>query len=144
MSYLVKHYMRKDVPTIDGKALVTDAAKAMTKAGRGFLIALQNGQPAGIVTRQDLVDKIMAEEKDPAKVAVAEIMSSPLITVDPDEELTKAAEIMHKHNIRRLPVVKDGIIYGVITAMDVAQHCGEYADKAVRDILRWVPLFGPL
>jgi CBS domain-containing protein len=143
MSYLVKQYMRKDVPTIDGGSSATDAAKAMTKAGRGFLIVLRNDQLAGIVTRDDLVSKIIAEEKDPARITVAQIMSSPLITVDPDQNLVEAAEIMHKNNIRRLPVVKDGILYGMITAMDVAQHCGEYADRAVRDILRWTPLFGP-
>ena len=143
MSYLVKHYMRKDVPTIDAGSSVTDAAKAMTQAGRGFLIVLRNDQIAGIVTRDDLVSKIMAEEKDPTKVTVAQIMSSPVITVDPDQNLTEAAEIMHKNNVRRLPVAKDEILYGIITAMDVAQHCGEYADKAVRDILRWAPLFGP-
>jgi len=46
-------------------------------------------------------------------------MSSPIITIDPDEDLLKASELMKKHNIRRLPVVKDGIIYGVLTTRDV-------------------------
>ena len=44
---------------------------------------------------------------------------------------------MRKNNVRRLPVVRDGIIYGVLTAQDIAQHCGDYVSKSIRDMLRW-------
>ena len=104
---------------------------------------LKNDQLAGIVTEYDLVHKIIAAERDPSQTIVAEITSAPLVTVDPEEDLIKAAGIMHEHNIRRLFVAREGIIYGFITARDVAQHCGEYADRAVKDLLRWVPLYGP-
>jgi len=138
----IKNYMSKDVPTIEDIASVTDAAKEMVKSSRGFLIILKGGRPVGIVTERDFVDKIIASEKDPNKSAVNTIMSSPLITIDPDDDFLKASELMQQKNIRRLPVVKDGIIYGVITARDIAQKCGEYADKSVRDIMRWAsPLF---
>ena len=140
MAYSVKNYMRKDISTIGDRASVTEAAKAMSKSGRGFLIILKDGQPAGIVTEHDLVNKIIASEKDPNKVLVAEIMSSPLITIDPDEDLLKASELMQKHNIRRLPVVKNGIIYGVLTARDIAKGFVTYVNKATRDIIRWSAL----
>jgi CBS domain-containing protein len=136
-SYLVKHYMRKEVPTIVDVASVSEAAKTMKKVGRGFLIVLKGGSPAGIVTYQDVIDKIVADDKDPKAVRVGEIMSTPLITVDPDEDLLKASELMQKNNIRRLPVVKEGIIYGMITAADISKHCIDYVDKSVKDILRW-------
>ena len=142
MAYLVKHYMSKDVPTIDDHSSGTEAAKAMVKAGRGFLVVLAAGRPTGIITENDFVKKVIAGEKDPQKVTVAEIMSSPLITVDPDEDLLKASEIMQKHDIRRLPVMKDGIIYGVITARDISQKCGEYVDRSLRDVMRWTVPFG--
>lgn len=142
MSYLVKSYMKKDIPTIEHHISVTEAAKAMSKTGRGYIIILKNRQPVGIVTEHDFVNKIIVRELDPAKVSVGEIMSSPIITVDPDEDLLKASEIMHKHNIRRLPVVKDGIIYGVITARDIAQGAISYVDRATREIIRWSSRFG--
>jgi len=139
--YLVKHYMRKDVPTIVDVASVSEAARSMKKVGRGSLIVLRGGSPAGIVTYQDIVDKIVADDKDPKKVTVAEIMSAPLITVDPDEDLLKASEIMQKHNIRRLPVIREGIIYGVLTSADISVHCIDYVNKSVKDILKWaVPM----
>jgi len=142
MSYLVKHYMRKEVPTINERTSVIDAAKTMMKSGRGFLVVLKEAQPAGIVTEHDFVDKVIVGQKDPTKVSVGEIMSSPLITIDPDENLLKASELMHKHNIRRLPVVRDGIIYGAITSKDIVRSLGEYVDQSIRDLIRWATPFG--
>ena len=142
MAYLVKHYMRKEVPTVDEGTSVIDAAKAMMKSSRGFLVVLKKGQPAGIVTEHDFVDKIIVGGKNPAKVLASEIMSSPLITIDPDEDLVKASEVMQQHSIRRLPVVKDGIIYGAITTRDISRALGEYVDRSVRDLMRWAAPFG--
>ncbi len=140
MSTLVKYYMKKEVPTIEDKSSVTEAAKIMIKSSRGFLIVLREGKPEGIVTEHDFVEKVIAKGLDPSKVIISEIMSLPIITIDPDEDLLKASELMKKHNIRRLPVVKDGIIYGVLTTRDVSQQVREYVDKSVKDIIRWVPL----
>ncbi len=142
MSYLVKDYMDKEFHTVEESASVTDAAKEISEAGEGYLIVLENGRPKGIVTDEDFVRKVIAQGLDPNKVKVVEIMSSPLITIDPDEDLLKASEIMHKKGVRRLPVVKDGIIYGVITANDIAQRCGEYVERSIRDILKWSVPFG--
>ncbi|KON30163.1 hypothetical protein AC482_04550 [miscellaneous Crenarchaeota group-15 archaeon DG-45] len=129
--------MEKSFPKISEEASATDAAKAISDSGSGFLIVLEGGQPRGIITEGDLVGKVMARELDPAKITAGEIMSSPLITVDPDDDLLKASEVMQKNSVRRLPVVRDGIIYGVLTAQDIAQHCGDYVSKSIRDILRW-------
>ena len=139
MAYVVKHFMNKEVPTIEDQASVTEAAKTMDKTAdhKGFLVVLKGGRPVGIVTEHDFAKKVLASELDPAKVAVGEIMSAPLITVDPDEDLLKAAELMKKNNIERLPVVKEGIIYGVLTAQLIAQSCSEYVDRSVKDIVRW-------
>lgn len=142
MSYIVKNHMVKQVPTIDDTASVTEAAKTMSKSERGFLIILKAGRPEGIVTESDLVNKVIANERDPTKTSVGSIMSSPLITVDPDEDLLKASEIMQKNNIKILPVVKGGIIYGILAAQDIAKGCSIYVDKATRDIIRWSAPFG--
>jgi len=137
MSLLVKHYMSKKVPTVEGNVSVTEAAKVMKGSAKGFLIVLKDGQPSGIVTERDFVNKVVADEKNPEKIYVAEIMSSPLVTIDPDEDLLKASEIMHKHNIRRLPVVKEGNICGVITARDIVLRFGEYVEHVTQDLMRW-------
>jgi CBS domain-containing protein len=134
--------MRKEVPTVDASVTVLEGAKTMLKSGRGFLIVLREGQPTGIVTEHDYVEKVVAHTRDPAKTTVTQIMSAPLITIDPDEDLIKASELMHEHNIRRLPVLKDGIVYGSITTKDISRALGQYVDRSVRDLMRWAAPFG--
>jgi CBS domain-containing protein len=112
----------------------------MAQTLRSYLIVLKNRQPAGIVTEKDLVNKVLAKRLDPSTIKVQEIMSSPLITVDPDAQLTTAAELMKEKNIRKLPVAKDGILYGMITARDISDEFTDYIDKSMRDMLRYIPL----
>lgn len=144
MSYQVRGYMTKEVVTIDYDATVTEAAKEMAdnKNYEGYAIVLKKGKPAGIVTERDITNKIVAKELDPSKTKVSEVMSAPLITVDPDDDLLKAAELMQKNNVRKLVVIRNEIIYGIITAKDIAQHCGDYVDRSIRDIIRWTAPLG--
>lgn len=142
MSYLVKSYMQKEVPTIEEAATIAEAAKMMVQTDRGVLVVLSHGQPVGIVTEHDFVHKALAKDIDASKVKVDKIMSQPLVTVDPDADFLQASKVMREKNIRRLPVVKDGIIYGIVTSTDIALHCGEYVDRTVRDIVRWTAPLG--
>jgi CBS domain-containing protein len=137
MSYYIKDYMDKEFPTLEIEASIVDASQLLAKQGKGYVIILEKGKPYGIVTEWDLVSKILATEKDPKKTPLKSITSAPLITIDPDQDLLKASELMQTKGIKRIPVVKGGVIYGVITATNIAQKCGEYVNKSVKDILRW-------
>jgi len=94
-----------------------------------------------MITERNLVNEVLAKGRDPSKIKVSEVTSSPLIVVDPDALLIEAAEIMKKHNVRKLPVVKDDILYGIITARDITDHFRDYVDESIRDVLRWLPTF---
>jgi len=142
MSYLVKYYMNREAPTTGKHLSALEGAKLMSKLSKGYLVIVKDERPIGIVTEQDLVRKVVAAELDPSKVSLGEIMSSPLITIDPDEDLVKASELMRTNNIRRLPVVKDGVIYGVLTTREISQRFVEYLDKATRDIIKWCTVIG--
>jgi len=137
MSYKVKDYMDKTFMTIDVGASIREAAKMIAGGEHAYVIVTQTGKPTGMIASVDIVKKVVAEGKDLDMTKVGEVMKSPLISVDPDEDLIKASEIMYKQGIRRLAVVKSGIIYGIITSSDIAQRCGDYVDKSVKDILRW-------
>jgi signal-transduction protein with cAMP-binding, CBS, and nucleotidyltransferase domain len=139
MSYQVKDYMTKKVNTIDCDVKVIEAAIAMSvdEKKEGYVICLVKGKPIGIVANIDIVNKVVAKKLDPSKTSVAEIMSTPLVTVDPDDDLLKASSLMRERNVSRLGVVRDDVIYGIITANIIAQRCGEYVDRSVRDIIRW-------
>jgi CBS domain-containing protein len=141
MKSAVKEYMIAQIVTIDGEVDIFVAAQTMAKNPRGYLIVLINGSPVGIVTERNLVNEVLAKRRDPSKIKVKEVMSSPLITIDPDALLTTAAEIMKEKNIRKLPVAKDNILYGIITARDITYEFNDYIYKSMADVLRYIPFF---
>src|SRR5881397_1998056 len=101
--------MEENVQTIDLNANV--------KKGIGSLVVVQEGTAIGIVTERDLVAKVIADGLDPAKVLVRDIMSTPLITIQPNAKLTEAVRLMNEYKIRRLVVTgADGSLAGIVTA----------------------------
>ncbi len=138
-SYQVKSYMIREFHTISSEASVVDAAASMAADvnQEGYAIVLEAGKPVGIITENDIVNKVVAKTLDPATTKVNQVMSSPLITIDPDIDLLEASEFMRKRGIRKLIVAREEIVYGVITASDIARACGNYVDKSVRDIVLW-------
>ena len=137
MSYSVKEYMDKEFPVLGVEESVLDTATVLISSGKGYVIILDKGKPKGIITEEDLIAKIIVAEKDPKTTKIGSVMSTPLITVAPDEDMLVASEKMQKNRVKKLPVVQGEIIYGVLTATDIARSCGAYVDKATRDILRW-------
>jgi len=95
------------------------------------------------VTEQDIAWKVAANGLDPNNVNIEEIMSTPLIVVDPEEDLAEAANLMKKYKIRRLAVVREETLCGVLTAGDIMRNLANYLDKEVQDVLRylWMPRY---
>ena len=141
----VTEVMRTNVVITDESVSVAEASKSMRKKGEGCAIVLREGKPFGIVTERDVTWKVAGKGLDPKNVKVAEIMSTPLITIDPYTDLTEAAKIMEKHKIRRLAVAEKGDLRGVVTAADIARNLESYLDLEMRDILRylWSPRYSP-
>jgi CBS domain-containing protein len=144
MSYRVKEYMTKEVNTVDYDATVTDAANLMAadKDYEGYVIILRKGKPIGMVTERDLVNKVLVGGLDPSKTCVSDVMSTPLITIDPDDDLLKASQVMKERNVRKLVVVRDKIIYGIITDKHISQNAQAYVDRSIRDVIRWTASLG--
>ena len=115
----IRDIMNYNPVIINGKASVLDAAKEMKSEKVGSIIVVENGKPTGILTESDILRKIVAEEKNPADITVDKIMSSPLITISPDAGMDEAVRIMGKHMIRRLPVVENDKLVGMVTERDI-------------------------
>jgi CBS domain-containing protein len=139
MSYLIKDVMTQHVVTVDHQDSVFDAAEAMAHDpdAAGYVVILQQGTPIGIVTERDIVHKVIAQKQVPSNTHVESIMSRPLITIDPDADFLTAPELMQEHNVSKLVVVKDNILYGVITAKTVATQCNTYVNQTVHEMIRW-------
>jgi CBS domain-containing protein len=117
--------MAKDVVTIEGDRTVLEAAKMMRLKKFSGLVVTDGGMTIGIVTERDLVRKVLAEDRDPNKLLIYQIMSTDLITSTPDTSIENAAKIMTEQRVRRLPVMKDGELVGIVTASDIARHLSD-------------------
>jgi CBS domain-containing protein len=117
----VKDVMTPNVLVTTPDATAMDAAKLMASENRGSIVVLDNGRPVAIVTERDLFKKVVAIGLLPKEVLVRDIMSSPLISVSPEEPLRVAAKLMTDKEIRRLPVVENDKLVGVLTATDLAR-----------------------
>lgn len=120
----VKDIMTKDVIKITSDRTVLEAAEIMDSKALGCLIVTQKDKPIGIVTERDIVRRIVAK-KLPYTVEVSEIMSKDLTLVDPDASLKEAARLMSSNKIRRLPVVKDDKLVGIVVASDFVRNAGK-------------------
>ena len=99
-----------------------ELADQMNKYGRGAIIIIDNkNHPIGIITERDIVRRAVAAGKDPSRVTASDIMSKPVISVDPEMSVHNAALTMTKYKIRRLPVVRDTVLHGMVTAGDMAK-----------------------
>jgi CBS domain-containing protein len=120
----VKDLMTKNVITIDVQKTVFEAADLMRDRGVGDLVVMDGKMPRGIVTERDFVRRVVAKRR-PLDIKVSEIMSKPLITIDSDAPLKEAARKMINNRIRRLPVLKENELVGIIATSDFARHIGK-------------------
>ncbi|XHH10392.1 MAG: cyclic nucleotide-binding/CBS domain-containing protein [Candidatus Bathyarchaeia archaeon] len=120
----VKDIMTKDVVTIEADKCVFDAAQLMTEKSLGCLPVVIKGYPVGIITERDIVRRIVAKHASP-DTKLTEAMTKHLITVDPDTSLRDAARIMQKNKIRRLPVLKNNQLVGIVVASDFVRNVGK-------------------
>jgi CBS domain-containing protein len=141
----VREAMRTNVVIVDEAVSVAEASMGMRKKGEGCAIISRQGRPFGIVTERDVTWKVAGKGLDPKNVKVAEIMSRPLITIDPNADLIEAAKIMKQHKIRRLAVIKEGSLYGVLKAADIVRNLESYVDEEIRNIVRYlsIPRYSP-
>ncbi|WP_048097367.1 CBS domain-containing protein [Candidatus Nitrosopumilus salarius] len=121
----VKEIMNTSVISIDSSVTAADAARMMEDTGIGAVIVLENSLPVGIVTDRDLAIKITAHSF-PIGTPVKRIMSSPLISIDPDSDLWIASDLMSTRNVRKLPVIDDDTVVGIITSSDLVKHIADH------------------
>jgi len=121
LSLKVEDVMVKDVVTLDENLTVKEAAEVMNKFEIGCLIAVRKGKAMGIVTERDLLKRVVAEAKDSTKTKVKDIMSSPLVVVEPNMDLGEAVKLMFQMKIKKLPVVDGKRLVGLVTLTDIAR-----------------------
>jgi CBS domain-containing protein len=117
---LVKDVMTSPVITISEDGIVHDAAKQMDKNDVGCIVVMdKKSKPVGIITERDLITRVLAKNLLASKVNAKKVMTSPLLTIDPDEPLVEAARKMSRLNVRRLGVIYKGGLVGLVSSKDI-------------------------
>lgn len=137
MVLIAKDIVEKDFLSLRRDMTALEAAKFMKSSRHGFaVITAADGKPEGIVTEWDYLSKLVAEGKDASKVRLEEIMSPDLVTAKANDGVDRVAEMMAEKGIRRMLVMHEGKVIGVITATTVLTRFKEYVDRVSAQIAR--------
>jgi CBS domain-containing protein len=115
VSLTARDVMDSKIVMIDGSSSVNDAIQKMVSSDTWSIIVEKEGLPMGVVTDRDILRRCLGKGSDPAKMKIQEIMTSPIISVGPNEKLGAVMDTMVQKNIRRVFVIESGKIVGKIT-----------------------------
>jgi CBS domain-containing protein len=120
MAKSVRDAMTADPRSIGASASVVEAARLMREAHIGSLPITDNEKLVALITDRDITTRVVAEAADPKMTSVGDVCSRDLISVEPDKQLEEALQLMARHQVRRLPVVENGRLVGIVAQADIA------------------------
>lgn len=118
----LKDIMSKDVIQVHPKESVEVAARLLAQYNIGMLAVCDRGQLCGLLTDRDMVTRCVASGRSPHKTTVGEIMTGRIVSAHPDMDTGVAAHLMGREQIRRLPVVEEGKLCGIVSLGDMVSR----------------------
>ena len=137
----VRHLLHRkgyDVWSVDVDEPVLEAIQIMADRHIGALPVLRNGELAGMVSERDYARKVILLGRSSAETSVWEIMTSPVVTVGPGEDIHKCMELMTEQRIRHLPVIEEGRMVGVISIGDLVRAVIEEQQETITQLERFI------
>jgi CBS domain-containing protein len=125
----VREAMTEDPRRIDPSASVVEAARLMRDEHIGSLPITDGDTLVGMITDRDITTRVVAEAADLATTSVGDVYSQDLVSIEPDKDLEEALGLMARHQVRRLPVVEDGRLVGIVAQADIALTLSEDEKK---------------
>jgi CBS domain-containing protein len=138
----VRDLMAKDIAELRPVATVDEAAKLMASRNVSTVVITDAGRLKGLLTDRKMVTHCLAKGKNPALTKVKEIMTpfdpnaSRLVAVDPEMDAFDAARLMRRHKVRRLPVIEDGRLVGMLSIADLARDLRSYLSSILEEIAK--------
>ena len=120
MAKSVRDAMTQNPRSIGASESVVEAARLMRDEHIGSLPITDDEELVGMITDRDITTRVVAEAADPKMTSVGDVVSRDLISVEPDKDLEEAVQLMASHQVRRLPVVEDGRLVGIVAQADIA------------------------
>jgi CBS domain-containing protein len=120
MTTTVRDVMTEDPRSIGASASVVEAAQLMREEHIGSLPVTDDEKLVGMITDRDITTRVVAEAADPKVTSIGGVYSRDLVSVGPDKDLDEAVQLMARHQVRRLPVVENGRLVGIVAQADIA------------------------
>ncbi|MFE9095854.1 CBS domain-containing protein [Streptomyces sp. NPDC007264] len=120
MTQHVRDIMTAAPVTVQPQTSVTTVARLMRDQNIGAVLVAEGDRLRGLVSDRDLVVRALADGEDPEQTTVAGVCSGDLVTVEAEDELDRAVDLMREHSVRRVPVVEDGRPVGIVSLGDLA------------------------
>ena len=118
----IKEVMTPNPTACEPSTGIVDVARMMREEDAGAIPIVEGGRLVGMVTDRDIVVRALADGRDPQSTTVGEIASKNVVAVEPDDDLGRALELMGERQVRRLPVVEDDRLIGIVAQADIARH----------------------
>jgi CBS domain-containing protein len=134
MAKFVRDAMTEGPRSIGASASVVEAARLMREEHIGSLPITENEQLVGMITDRDITTRVVADAADPNLMSVGDVYSRDLISIEPERDLDEALQLMARHQVRRLPVVEDGRLVGIVAQADIALKENEKTGALVEAI----------
>lgn len=137
----VRHLLHRkgyDVWSVDVDEPVLEAIQIMADRHIGALPVLRNGELAGMVSERDYARKVILLGRSSAETSVWEIMTAPVVTVGPGEDIHRCMELMTEQRIRHLPVIEEGRMVGVISIGDLVRAVIEEQQETITQLERFI------
>ena len=126
------------VASISPEASVYDAIALMAEKGIGALLVTSQGKLVGILSERDYARKVVLKGKHTRDASVSEIMSSPVLTVRPDETIEECMKIVTENRIRHLPVMEDDRIVGIVSIGDLVKWIVTEQQKTIKELESYI------
>jgi CBS domain-containing protein len=117
---------------------VVDAVDKMNQHNIGSLVVVDGGRPIGIFTERDVLTRVVAQKRDPAKTRVCEVMTDELIAIRRTTTVEEAMRLVHRNRCRHLPVIEDGELIGMVSAGDLTRYIVEDQEHRISDLVGYI------
>ncbi|NLP45140.1 MAG: CBS domain-containing protein [Peptococcaceae bacterium] len=117
---LIREIMSTDVSYVDTSTSIPEVAKIMKQKDIGAVPVLQNGNLVGIITDRDIIIRAVADNKDVNTITAEQIMTVDPVSIEENSDVDKATELMGEYQVKRLPVMKNGRLVGMVSLGDIA------------------------
>ena len=129
---------RDTIYSVDPEAPVLEAIRLMAEHGVGALLVMQGQQLVGVVSERDYARKVILKGRSSSETLVRQIMSSPVLTVRPDQSVRECMQIVNDKRVRHLPVVEGERVVGVLSIGDLVRAVLEEQQKTIEELEQYI------